>query len=228
MRRVRSSRTSSSPTRSTVRRPRRNPRSSKPMQEYQVTAGGQKPPARPKPFFVLATQNPIEQEGTYPLPEAQLDRFMFMIKVDYPTASRRSNEILRLHDREPASRSSTLVHSTASRSSRIQEMVRRRRRSADHVHAVRLGASTRRDARARQARRSSSVRPSESVAVVGRGATRAQSVPDASAPRHVPSCRRRASTCRTEPTCAAVAHPGTPSPDHHELHGRGGRHHRPT
>jgi MoxR-like ATPase len=41
----------------------------------------------PDPFFVLATQNPIEQEGTYPLPEAQLDRFMFNIKVDYPTAT---------------------------------------------------------------------------------------------------------------------------------------------
>jgi len=53
------------------------------MQEYQVTAGGQTYDLDP-PFFVLATQNPIEQEGTYPLPEAQLDRFMFMIKVDYP------------------------------------------------------------------------------------------------------------------------------------------------
>ena len=40
----------------------------------------------PEPFFMIATQNPIEQEGTYPLPEAQLDRFMFNIKVDYPTA----------------------------------------------------------------------------------------------------------------------------------------------
>ena len=40
----------------------------------------------PEPFFTIATQNPIEQEGTYPLPEAQLDRFMFNIKVDYPTA----------------------------------------------------------------------------------------------------------------------------------------------
>ncbi len=54
------------------------------MQEYQVTAGGKKHIIE-QPFFVLATQNPIEQEGTYPLPEAQLDRFMFMIKVDYPT-----------------------------------------------------------------------------------------------------------------------------------------------
>ncbi len=53
------------------------------MQEHQVTVGGTKHPLE-EPFFVLATQNPIEQEGTYPLPEAQLDRFMFMIKVDYP------------------------------------------------------------------------------------------------------------------------------------------------
>ncbi len=55
------------------------------MQEYQVTAGGRKHDLS-LPFFVLATQNPIEQEGTYPLPEAQLDRFMFNIYVDYPSA----------------------------------------------------------------------------------------------------------------------------------------------
>ncbi len=54
------------------------------MQEYQVTAGGSSYDLD-LPFFVLATQNPIEQEGTYPLPEAQLDRFMFMVKVDYPS-----------------------------------------------------------------------------------------------------------------------------------------------
>ena len=55
------------------------------MQERQVTVGGRRFDL-PNPFFVLATQNPIEQEGTYPLPEAQLDRFMFKIKVDYPSA----------------------------------------------------------------------------------------------------------------------------------------------
>jgi MoxR-like ATPase len=55
------------------------------MQEHQVTSGGQRH-ALPEPFFVLATQNPIEQEGTYPLPEAQLDRFMFHVWVDYPSA----------------------------------------------------------------------------------------------------------------------------------------------
>ncbi len=54
------------------------------MQERQVTAGGVRHPL-PQPFFVLATQNPIEQEGTYPLPEAQLDRFMFNVKIDYPS-----------------------------------------------------------------------------------------------------------------------------------------------
>lgn len=54
------------------------------MQEHNVTAGGQTY-VLDEPFFVLATQNPIEQEGTYPLPEAQLDRFMFNIKIDYPS-----------------------------------------------------------------------------------------------------------------------------------------------
>ncbi|HBP19952.1 MAG TPA: AAA family ATPase [Planctomycetes bacterium] len=54
------------------------------MQEHQVTAGGKRHKLD-EPFFVLATQNPIEQEGTYPLPEAQLDRFMFNILVSYPT-----------------------------------------------------------------------------------------------------------------------------------------------
>jgi MoxR-like ATPase len=53
------------------------------MQEHQVTVGGARH-RLPEPFFVLATQNPIEQEGTYPLPEAQLDRFMFNVFVDYP------------------------------------------------------------------------------------------------------------------------------------------------
>ena len=54
------------------------------MQERQVTAGGHRHPL-PDPFFVLATQNPIEQEGTYPLPEAQLDRFLFKVYVGYPS-----------------------------------------------------------------------------------------------------------------------------------------------
>jgi MoxR-like ATPase len=56
------------------------------MQERQLTIGGTTYPL-PKPFFVLATQNPIEQEGTYPLPEAQLDRFMLKVRVEYPSAA---------------------------------------------------------------------------------------------------------------------------------------------
>ena len=54
------------------------------MQEYQVTVSGERFPLD-RPLFVLATQNPIEQEGTYPLPEAQLDRFMFNVVIDYPS-----------------------------------------------------------------------------------------------------------------------------------------------
>jgi len=62
------------------------------MQEHWVTAAGETMPL-PEPFFVLATQNPIEQEGTYPLPEAQLDRFLFDIRIDYPS---RSDEVAML------------------------------------------------------------------------------------------------------------------------------------
>ncbi len=64
------------------------------MQERQVTIGGQTHPLAP-PFFVMATQNPIEQEGTYPLPEAQTDRFLFKLIVDYPSAAEESAMMLR-------------------------------------------------------------------------------------------------------------------------------------
>src|SRR5271156_98822 len=64
------------------------------MQERKASIGGTDYPMK-NPFFVLATQNPIEQEGTYPLPEAQLDRFLFLIKVDYPTADE-EDQIMRM------------------------------------------------------------------------------------------------------------------------------------
>jgi MoxR-like ATPase len=64
------------------------------MQERQVTIGGQTHPL-PSPFFVMATQNPIEQEGTYPLPEAQTDRFLFKLLVDYPSASEEASMMQR-------------------------------------------------------------------------------------------------------------------------------------
>ena len=64
------------------------------MQEREVSVG-QTTYSLPEPFFVIATQNPIEQEGTYPLPEAQLDRFMFNIKVDYPGADEEEESLAR-------------------------------------------------------------------------------------------------------------------------------------
>ncbi len=64
------------------------------MQERQVTIGG-KTQLLPRPFFVMATQNPVEQEGTYPLPEAQTDRFLFKLLVDYPSAEEESSMMQR-------------------------------------------------------------------------------------------------------------------------------------
>ena len=99
------------------------------MQERHVTAGGSTYPL-PDPFFVLATQNPIEQEGTYPLPEAQLDRFMINVLVPYPDAPTRS---WRSSGARPATnRRRRRSRSRASRSSRLQHLVRRVP-VADHV-----------------------------------------------------------------------------------------------
>jgi MoxR-like ATPase len=64
------------------------------MQEYQVTLEGQTLPL-PKPFMVLATQNPVETEGTYPLPEAQLDRFLFKVEIGYPTLAEEVGVVVR-------------------------------------------------------------------------------------------------------------------------------------
>jgi MoxR-like ATPase len=71
------------------------------MQERQVTVG-QETYQLPEPFFVIATQNPIEQEGTYPLPEAQLDRFMFNIKVDYPSIDEEKRILVTTTKEDPA------------------------------------------------------------------------------------------------------------------------------
>jgi MoxR-like ATPase len=70
------------------------------MQEHQVTLGGETF-ALPKPFLVLATQNPIEQEGTYPLPEAQVDRFMLKLRVGYPAKTEEKEIMRRMAGREP-------------------------------------------------------------------------------------------------------------------------------
>jgi MoxR-like ATPase len=71
------------------------------MQEHHVTVG-ERTLALPEPFFVLATQNPIEQEGTYPLPEAQLDRFLFNILVDYPSDAEEREIIRRVTGERPS------------------------------------------------------------------------------------------------------------------------------
>ncbi len=70
------------------------------MQEYTITAAGQSYPLEP-PFFVVATQNPIEHEGTYPLPEAQLDRFMFSINIEYPAREEELNIVDTTTQSEP-------------------------------------------------------------------------------------------------------------------------------
>ncbi len=110
------------------------------MQEHQVTAAGTRH-ALPEPFFVLATQNPIEQEGTYPLPEAQLDRFMFNILVDYPT----EEEEFRIMQLTTAPQAHDLRQVlTGEEILALQDMVRRVP-VADHVirYAMKLVRSTR-------------------------------------------------------------------------------------
>lgn len=110
------------------------------MQERRVTVLGRSFPLVP-PFFVLATQNPIEQEGTYPLPEAQLDRFMFMIEVDYPT----EEEEKRIARETTGVEMPKLEHIlTAERILAFQDLVRRMP-VPDHVYdyAVELVRATR-------------------------------------------------------------------------------------
>lgn len=114
------------------------------MQEHHVTAGGMRH-ALPQPFFVLATQNPIEQEGTYPLPEAQLDRFMFMIRVGYPTEADEMEIVRRTTGRMKADVEPVV---DAAQVMEIQELVRDVP-VADHVarYALRLVRATRKPER---------------------------------------------------------------------------------
>ena len=110
------------------------------MQEHHVTTGGVQNDL-PQPFFVLATQNPIEQEGTYPLPEAQLDRFMFMIRVGYPSEGEELEIVKRTTTRDHEDVSAVL---DAQRVMQIQSLVRDVP-VADHVirFALRLVRATR-------------------------------------------------------------------------------------
>ena len=110
------------------------------MQEKNVTAGGVLYKL-PSPFFVLATQNPIEQEGTYPLPEAQLDRFMFMIHLDYPSFEEEKNIVKNTTGAVHATVSKVMDAATIGA---FQELVRRVP-VADNVleYAVSLAQKTR-------------------------------------------------------------------------------------
>jgi len=110
------------------------------MQEYRVTAGGTTHEL-PLPFLVFATQNPVEQEGTYPLPEAQLDRFMFQVDVDYPSEAE-EEEIVR---QQTSDHRPELVRVLSpQRIMQLQDLVRRVP-AADHVvkYAVALARATR-------------------------------------------------------------------------------------
>jgi MoxR-like ATPase len=125
------------------------------MQEHQVTTAGRQHPL-PQPFIVLATQNPIEQEGTYPLPEAQLDRFMFMIQVDYPG----EEEEFQIVQQTTAGTEATLSRVlSAEQVVQIQQLVRDVP-AADHVirYALRLVRATRRPIRGEEDARPQFVR----------------------------------------------------------------------
>jgi len=112
------------------------------MQERQVTVSGTRHPL-PTPFFVLATQNPIEQEGTYPLPEAQLDRFMFMVHIEYPSEDEEL-EIVKRTTIESLPQTNAVIDSETVK--KLQSLVRRIP-IADHIarRALRLARATRND-----------------------------------------------------------------------------------
>jgi MoxR-like ATPase len=113
------------------------------MQEHAVTASGQTF-SLPEPFFVLATQNPIEQEGTYPLPEAQLDRFMFELRVGYPSREEEERIVTATTGDVEATVSPVL---TAAQLTELQHLVRRLPAPPTVVqYAVRVARSTRPDA----------------------------------------------------------------------------------
>jgi len=114
------------------------------MQEHAVTAAG-RTHSLPEPFFVLATQNPIEQEGTYPLPEAQLDRFMFELRVGYPTADEEEHVVATTTSDSEATITAVL---DAPRLIALQHLVRRLPAPPTVVrYAVGLARSTRPEAK---------------------------------------------------------------------------------
>jgi MoxR-like ATPase len=116
------------------------------MQEYQVTLEGQTI-ALPRPFMVLATQNPVETEGTYPLPEAQLDRFLFKIQIDYPSLADEVGVVVRATtdqpgDQLPLSKVTPVLSERVV--TQIQQIAARQRVDVQVIdYAVRLARATR-------------------------------------------------------------------------------------
>ncbi len=129
------------------------------MQERQVTIGD-KTYLLPQPFIVMATQNPIEQEGTYPLPEAQVDRFMLMVKVGYPTREEERKIMDRMSQAEPA-RPSTVVQPATSCSRRARSSAKCTKadeKVKDYIVEVVLATRRAAEARAERSRAAHRVR----------------------------------------------------------------------
>ena len=166
------------------------------MQEYQVTVSGVRF-ALERPFFVLATQNPIEQEGTYPLPEAQLDRFMFNVVIDYPSAE---EERRILSQTTGTADPAIAVVATGDEIERLHAVVREVPAAANVVdYAPRLVRATRPPAAGEDARRSSC------GSGCGGAPGRARGRRWCSAPRRA-RCSRAAASSRSR-TSRAVALP---------------------
>ena len=130
------------------------------MQEHQVTVARQRYPLDP-PFFVLATQNPLEMEGTYPLPEAQLDRFLFKVMVPFPS----EEDLIAIMDRttgaETRRRPSKVVHGGRDRR---DAAARPRRADRAARHGLRRAACWRRRTPTSRARPGSSASTSATAA----------------------------------------------------------------
>ena len=132
------------------------------MQEYQVTVGGVRYPLE-RPLFVLATENPIEQEGTYPLPEAQLDRFMFNVVIDYPAAD---------DERRILAETTTSADRAATHVSRPARSSRKRACSFASFRLRRTSSTTRCVSFVRRVRTTRPRRAGEGVGALGRRPSR--------------------------------------------------------
>ena len=129
------------------------------MQEHQVTVARQRYPLDP-PFFVLATQNPLEMEGTYPLPEAQLDRFLFKVMVPFPS----EEDLVTIMDRTTGAEAVTAAQGRDRRRDRRDAAARPRRADRAARHGLRRERPVGDPSRTSRARRGSSASTSATAA----------------------------------------------------------------